>query len=192
MTTDATPTRFLPPLPQDGPVNPADYPEGIEWVEHEHDQRTGKLVAVTRLLSAEEWNASHAMDDKEREALQALRRAEAEREAAEAARPFRFVDLDDVAMFAKRDRPCALVDRITTGRGRTLEELLDLFAKDAAPPPRVKAELRMTTRLLVAELKAQRQTNLALRQRVADLEAQLKAARRESAESVQRGPGPVG
>lgn len=192
MTTDATPTRFLPPLPQDGPVNPAGYPEGIEWVEHEYDRRTGKLVAVPRLLSAEEWNANHAMDDKEREALQALRRAEAEREAAEAARPFRFVDLDDVVAFAKRDRPCALVDEITNGRGRTLEKLLDLFAGNVNPPTWAKKHLRMTTRALVAELKAQRQVNLALRQRVVDLEGQRKAARRDSVESVQRGPGAVG
>ncbi len=192
MTTDATPTRFLPPLPQDGPVNPADYPEGIEWIEHECDQRTGKLVAVPRLLSTEEWNDNHAMGDKEREAFQALRRAEAERAAAEAARPFRFVDLDDVAMFAKRDRPCALVDRITTGRGQELEKLLDLFAGNSNPPQWAKNHLRRTVRLLVAELKAQRQVNLALRQRVVNLEGQLKAARGDSGESIQRGPGPVG
>lgn len=176
MSTTTKPNPVLPPLPQDGPVDPADYPEGIEWDEPEYNQRTGELVLATRRLSVEEWNTSHAMDDRQREAFLALQREKAERDAAEAAKPFRFVDLDEVATFVRQDRPCALVDAITSGRGQTLEKLLDLFAGDASPPPWAKRHLRTTVRLLVAELKAQRQTNLALRQRVVSLEGELKAA----------------
>ncbi|MCA3247358.1 MAG: hypothetical protein ING29_12875 [Azospirillum sp.] len=186
MTTGTTPNPVLLPLLQGGPVDPAAFPEGIEWEEPDYDPQTGELVWATHHLSAEEWNAKHEEETKQREAFLALQRAEA-------AKPFHFVDLDDIEAFAKRDRPCALVDAITNGRGRSLEELLDLFAGDATPAPRVKAELRTTVRHLVAELKAQRQTNLALRQRVVDLEGQLRAARSGAKAAAQRdaagGPG---
>jgi len=170
----------LPPLPPDGTANPSDYPDGIEWEEPEIDQWTGKTVYVSRMISVAEWNRDYALDPKEIEALRALREAEA-------AKPFRFVEPEALARAYGNDASVSQVIReMTNRRGAELEALLDRFKGACGVPVWAKRHLRRAVRLLLAELAVARQSVVALRQRVAELEADLKVARGDSAEAIQR------
>lgn len=162
-------TRLLPPMPQDGPVSPEDYPEVIEWEEPGWDQATGKPVYTTRVISVEEWNREHAMNAKEAAAFQALQQAEA-------AKPFRFAQperlLPAFADGRTRDAMVSgIVGEMTRQRGIELETLLDKSARRTPLTKHERKSLRWAVRLLLVELGVTRQEVVALRQRVVELEA---------------------
>lgn len=184
MKTEAVPTQpiRLPPLPQDGPADPKDYPEGIEWADLEYDPVTGRPVYRLRFIPADEWSRDYAMDAKEAEAFRELQRAEA-------ALPFRFVQperlLPAFADGRTRDAMTSgIVGEMTRRRGIELEALLDKSASRATSTQQERKQLRWAMRLLLVELAVTRRENLALRQRAVELEAGLKMARGDSAVAV--------
>lgn len=173
--------RFLPLMPTDGPVNPEDYPEGIEWEEPEIDQHTGEVFYTRRVITAHEWNRDHAMGAKEAEAFKALQRAEA-------AKPFRFVEPERLLPAFARGRTemvSGIVGEMTRQRGIELEALMDKSARRNPLTTHERKQLRWAMRLLLVELAVTREEVVALRQRLAELEVELKAARSDSAVAVQ-------
>ncbi len=168
----------LPPLPSDGPVNPGDHPEGIVWTDMEIDHWTGKTIYVTRVISVDEWNRDYAMDAKEIEAFKAAC-------AAREAEPFRFVDPDKTLRFYGDDKGVSLLLKQTARQsGEKLNGLLDQLKENERPPVWLKRHIRQEATRLIAEVAAQRQANLALRQQVADLKAQPKPAPKAAAEAT--------
>lgn len=180
----------LPPMPQDGPVDPKDYPEGIEWEELEYDPATGQPVYRLRNIPVGEWNENYALSTKEAEAFKALQRAEA-------AMPFRFIQPERLLpAFAdgrtRAARASGIVGEMTRQRGIELEALLNKSASRVTLTRHERKQLRWAVRLLLVELSVTRQENIALRQRMAELEADIGAARNRAAEVVDARSSEVG
>jgi len=160
--------------PQQGPVDPAQFPDGIVWVEPFIGE-DGVPDYETHHIDAETWNRDYAFYPEDAARLRAL--AEAMK-----ARPFTFVPEELLRRaYEDRNRASAIFAELSRRRTIDLNECLDAL-KDGPAPMWARKRLRWGLRLLATELAIQREGNLALRHRVAELEGELEAARSRPAE----------
>ncbi len=143
----------------------------VSWVELQVDPNTEEIKDVQRTIPADEWGQKGGPRAVEAQALIELARAEGDQ-------PFRFVEPSALCRIDERDADASALAAVTTRYyAYDLNALLDMLKGTNPPPQWAKKHLRMALRLLLAELGAQRQTNLALRQELVELRKQLGAAR---------------
>jgi hypothetical protein len=162
--------------PQQGPVDPTQFPDGIVWNEPFIGE-DGELEYETHHIDAETWNREHAWSPAEVASFRATNEAMK-------ARPFTFVPDELLRQaFAERNHASAVFKELAARSTIDLNYCLDAL-KDGPAPMWARRKLRHGLRLLATELAIQREGNLALRHRVAELEAELKAARSRPADST--------
>jgi hypothetical protein len=162
--------------PQQGPVDPAQFPDGIVWNEPFIGE-DGALDYETHHIAAEDWNRDHAWSPAEVASFRAL-------SEAMKAKPFTFVPDELLRQaFAEGNHASAVFKELASRSTIDLNYCLDAL-KDVPAPMWARRKLRHGLRLLATELTIQREGNFALRHRVAELEDELKAARSRPREST--------
>ncbi|MCA0448457.1 MAG: hypothetical protein LCH62_01655 [Proteobacteria bacterium] len=143
----------------------------VTWVELQVDPNTDEVKDVQRTIPADEWGQNGGPRAVEAQALIELARAEGDQ-------PFRFVEPSALCRIDERGADAFALATVTTRYyAFELNALLDMLKGRKPPPQWAKKHLRMSLKLLIAELSAQRQTNLALRQELVQLRRQLGTAR---------------
>lgn len=162
--------------PEQGPVDPAQFPDGIVWNEPFIGE-DGALDYETHHIAAEDWNRDHAWSPAEVASFRAT-------SDAMKARPFTFVPDELLRQaFAEGNHASAVFKELAARSTIDLNYCLDAL-KDGPAPMWARRKLRHGLRLLATELAIQREGNLALRHRVAELEDELNAARSRPREST--------